>query len=76
MSLGGGGAQTMSGTSMAALHVAGAAALLLASTPQNNDGSAFENVRSILLNTVESTNNFNNTSGSPHDEGFLDASGL
>ncbi len=72
----GGGTETMSGTSMAAPHVAGAAALVLASMPQSNDGSAFENVRSILLNSAEGTGSFSNTSGNPHDEDFLDASGL
>ncbi len=72
----GGGTTTMSGTSMSSPHVAGAAALVLASSHQPNDGRAFENVRSILLNSAEGTGSFSNTSGNPHDEDFLDASGL
>jgi subtilisin len=72
----GGGTESLSGTSMASPHVAGAAALALASSNQPADGRAFVNVRSILLNAAESTNGFSNTSGKPHDEDFLDASGL
>lgn len=72
----GGGTTTMSGTSMASPHVAGAAALILSSNPQQNNGSAFLNVRSILLNQAEDTSSFSNTSGNPHDEDFVDASSL
>ncbi|NVK22005.1 MAG: S8 family serine peptidase [Kangiellaceae bacterium] len=72
----GGGTTTMSGTSMASPHVAGAAALYLASHPQQANGNAFLNTRSALLQSAESTANWSNTSGDPHDEDFLDASGL
>lgn len=72
----GGGTTTMSGTSMASPHVAGGAALILASSSQSNDGTAFENARSTMLQNAESTNGFSNSSGNPHDEDFLDAGGL
>lgn len=71
-----GGTETMSGTSMASPHVAGAAALFLGSNSQANDASAFHNTRSALLNQAEDTSGFSNTSGNPHAEDFLDASGL
>lgn len=71
-----GGTRTASGTSMASPHVAGAAALFLKSNSQSADGSAFANARDALLFAAESTNGFNNTSGKPHDEDFLDAGGL
>jgi len=72
----GGGTTTMSGTSMASPHVAGAAALYMATNPQQLDASAFHNVRAALLNSAESTSNWNNTSGYPHSEDFLDTTGL
>ncbi len=72
----GGGTTTMSGTSMASPHVAGAAALYLASNPQPADGNAFLNTRAGLLQAAESTASFSNTSGDPHSEDFLDASSL
>lgn len=72
----GGGTTTMSGTSMSSPHAAGGAALILASSNQPADGRAFVNVRSTMLSKAESTNNFSNNSGNPHDEDFLDARGL
>ncbi|WP_406672452.1 S8 family serine peptidase [Natronospira sp.] len=72
----GGGTESLSGTSMAAPHAAGAAALLLRSIPESADASAFHNIRTGLLNSAEDSSGFSNTSGNPHDEDFLDASGL
>ncbi len=72
----GGGTVSFSGTSMASPHGAGAAALFLKSNPQNANGSAFTNTRAGLLNAAEGTSGWNNTSGNPHSEAFLTASGL
>ncbi len=71
-----GGTNTISGTSMASPHVAGACALRLASNPQIANGDAFDDVRSFLLGAAEGAGSFSNTSGRPHAEDFLDASGL
>jgi len=69
----GGGTTTMSGTSMASPHAAGVAALYMTSNTQSMDASAFHNVRAAMLQDAESTANFNNTSGYPHAEDFLNA---
>ena len=67
---------TISGTSMATPHVAGACALFLASSTQSANGSAFSNTRTRLLNDAEDSSSFSNTSGRPHAEDFLNAGGL
>jgi len=72
----GGGVVSMSGTSMAAPHLAGAIALYLASNPQSADASAFHNTRAALLSGAEDSSGFSNTSGHPHSEDFIDVSGL
>ena len=72
--------KTISGTSRAAPHVAGAIALFLASNPQSADYSAFVNARAALalLPWAEPTTDppFMIKSGNPHDEYFLDAEKL
>lgn len=72
----GGGTTTMSGTSMAAPHVAGAVALYLDSHAMAPDFGAFTTVRAALLAQAESSAGFRNTSGNPHAEVFLRAGGL
>jgi subtilisin len=69
----GGGTTSMSGTSMASPHVAGAIALFLKSSAQSPNGTAFSNTRAGLLSADESSDGFNNTSGNVHNEDFLDA---
>jgi len=71
-----GATNTISGTSMASPHVAGAAALFLSGSNQPVSGAAFSNTLSALLNQAENSAGFTNTSGHPHDEDFLDASAL
>jgi subtilisin len=72
----GGGTTTMSGTSMASPHGAGAAALFLAASSQSASGSAFENTRAALLSGAESTSGWANGTGNPHAENFLSAGTL
>ncbi|MDT8438975.1 MAG: S8 family serine peptidase [Wenzhouxiangellaceae bacterium] len=71
-----GSTNTISGTSMASPHAAGAAALVLASGNAGSGFSAFVNTRQALLNASEPTASFSNTSGNPHPEPFLNARGL
>jgi subtilisin len=72
-----GGTRSISGTSMASPHGAGAAALFLKSNTQSANGTAFHNTRSALLTGAESTKTgWNNTSGNPHAEHFLKAGSL
>lgn len=71
-----GGTNVISGTSMASPHVAGGAALYITTNAQSLDYSAFTNTRDGLLAADESTDNFSNTTGFPHDEDFLDAENL
>lgn len=69
----GGGHVYKSGTSMAAPHVAGGAALVLQDrgASQAADGSAFTMVRAALLGATECTESWRNPSGNPHSERFL-----
>jgi subtilisin len=69
----GGGYGHMSGTSMAAPHVAGGAALVLQQlgSAQPANRSAFTAVRAALLGAAECTATWHNVSGNPHTERFL-----
>ena len=63
---------TISGTSMASPHVAGAAAVVLSANP----GYTPAQVKTALLNNAESTSGWTNTSGNPHPEPFLNVRGF
>lgn len=63
---------TLSGTSMATPHVAGAAALVLSRYPSYTPLQ----VKQALLQNAESTAGWTNTSGHPHPEPFLNVRGF
>ncbi|GAB5603245.1 subtilisin AprE [Thermus sp. FJN-A] len=63
---------TISGTSMATPHVAGAAALVLSRYPTYTPAQ----VKQALLQNAESTAGWTNTSGHPHPEPFLNVRGF
>jgi hypothetical protein len=69
----GGGYVMMSGTSMAAPHVAGGAARVLQSLAGGHpaDYTAFATVRAALMGASECTETWHNVSGNPHTERFL-----